>query len=130
MRRLLVAFLTLLSCAASVSPVAAHDAGGGSSSSSRPVTTSQGDANAKPAVKRAPVFRSTKEQIKQAQALLKTRGLYGGQGDGKLNDDTRAALRKYQEAEGLKVTGTLNKITLQKMGIILTDKQKDWKPTT
>ncbi|MDX6269835.1 MAG: N-acetylmuramoyl-L-alanine amidase [Acidobacteriota bacterium] len=122
MRRLLVAFLTLLCCAASV-PLAAQNA-------VRPSNTPQADANSKPAVKRAPVFRSTKEQIKQAQALLKTRGFYGGQGDGKLNDDTRAALRKYQEAEGLKVTGTLNKVTLERMGIVLTDRQKEWKPAT
>jgi hypothetical protein len=33
-------------------------------------------------------------------------------------------LRKYQQAEGLKVTGTLNKITLEKMNITLTEKQK------
>ena len=123
MRRLLVAFLTLLYCAASVPSLAAHNA-------LRPANTAQGDTNAKPAVKRAPVFRSTKEQIKQAQALLKTRGFYNGQGDGKLNDDTRAALRKYQEAEGLKVTGTLNKVTLERMGIVLTDRQKEWKPAT
>jgi len=33
-------------------------------------------------------------------------------------------LRKYQQAESLKVTGTLNKATLVKMGITLTEKQK------
>jgi hypothetical protein len=43
---------------------------------------------------------------------------------GKLDDATREGLRKYQQAEGLKVTGTLNKITLEKMNIALTDKQK------
>ena len=43
---------------------------------------------------------------------------------GKLDDATRAGLKKYQEAEGLKITGTLNKVTLEKMNIALTDKQK------
>jgi murein L,D-transpeptidase YcbB/YkuD len=43
---------------------------------------------------------------------------------GKLDDATREGLRKYQQAEGLKVTGTLNKITLEKMNITLTEKQK------
>ena len=33
-------------------------------------------------------------------------------------------LKKYQDANGLKVTGTLNQATLEKMGIALTDKQK------
>ena len=74
--------------------------------------------------KRGPVFRATKEQINQAQALLKTRGYYSGEQVGKLDDATREGLRKYQQAEGLKVTGTLNKITLEKMNIQLTEKQK------
>lgn len=121
MRRLLIVFLTLLCAAASVS-LAAQNA--------KPSNTSQTNANARPSVKRGPVFRSTKEQIKQAQALLRTRGFYGGQDDGKLSAETRAALRKYQEAEGLKVTGTLNKATLERMGVVLTDKQKEWKPAT
>jgi peptidoglycan hydrolase-like protein with peptidoglycan-binding domain len=74
--------------------------------------------------KRGPVFRATKEQINQAQAILKSRGFYSGEQIGKLDDATRDGLRKYQQAEGLKVTGTLNKITLQKMDIALTEKQK------
>lgn len=74
--------------------------------------------------KRGPIFRATKEQINQAQALLKTRGFYSGEQLGKLDDATREGLRKYQQAEGLKVTGTLNKVTLEKMNIALTDKQK------
>jgi len=73
---------------------------------------------------RKPIFRATADQIKQAQAILKQRGFYGGEQIGKLDTDTRAGLKKYQQAEGLKVTGTLNKITLVKMGIALTEKQK------
>jgi len=73
---------------------------------------------------RKPIFRATADQIKQAQAILKQRGFYGGAQIGKLDTDTRAGLKKYQQAEGLKVTGTLNKITLVKMGIALTEKQK------
>ena len=74
--------------------------------------------------KRGPVFRATKEQIKQAQVILKQRGFYGGQDTGKLDTDTRTGLRKYQEAEGIKATGTLNRLTLEKMNIALTDKQQ------
>ena len=73
---------------------------------------------------RSPIFRATADQIKQARAILKQRGFYSGEQIGKLDTDTRASLRKYQQAEGLKVTGTLNKVTLVKMGIALTDKQK------
>jgi peptidoglycan hydrolase-like protein with peptidoglycan-binding domain len=78
----------------------------------------------KQATKRGPIFRATKEQINQAQAILKDRGFYAGEKIGKLDDATREGLRKYQQAEGLKVTGTLNKITLEKMNIALTEKQR------
>jgi peptidoglycan hydrolase-like protein with peptidoglycan-binding domain len=74
--------------------------------------------------KRGPIFRANADQIKQAQAILKQKSFYSGEETGKLDPDTRAGLKKYQEAEGLKVTGTLNKVTLEKMGITLTDKQK------
>ncbi len=73
---------------------------------------------------RKPPFRANADQIKQAQAILKQRNFYSGEQTGKLDDATRAGLKKYQEAEGLKVTGTLNKVTLEKMAIVLTDKQK------
>ena len=74
--------------------------------------------------KRGPVFRATKDQVKQAQAILKQRNFYAGEQTGKLDAETREGLKKYQAAEGLKVTGTLNKLTLEKMQITLTDKQK------
>ena len=84
-------------------------------------TTAGSNAAAKP---RKPIFRANKDQIQQAQKILKDRGFYGGEQTGKLDDDTRAGLKKYQEAESLKVTGTLNKVTLEKMAIVLTDKQR------
>lgn len=74
--------------------------------------------------KRSPVFRANKDQVNQAQTILKSRGFYTGETTGKLDSATRAGLREYQRAEGLKVTGTLNRATLEKMGIELTDKQK------
>jgi peptidoglycan hydrolase-like protein with peptidoglycan-binding domain len=87
-------------------------------------STSNTKTGTKQGAKRGPIFRATKEQINQAQAILKERGLYAGEQLGKLDDATRDGLRKYQQAEGLKVTGTLNKITLEKMNITLTEKQK------
>ena len=84
-------------------------------------TTNNSNTAAKP---RKPIFRANKDQIQQAQKILKDRGFYSGEQTGKLDDDTRAGLKKYQTAENLKVTGTLNKVTLEKMAIVLTDKQK------
>lgn len=87
-------------------------------------TTSSTQTGTKQGAKRGPVFRATKDQINQAQAILKSRGFYSGEQIGKLDEATREGLRKYQQAEGLKITGTLNKITLEKMNIALTEKQK------
>ena len=59
--------------------------------------------------------------------------LYEDAGDGNglvwyhviaLDAPTRDGLKKYQEAEGIKVTGTLNRATLEKMSITLTEKQR------
>ncbi len=74
--------------------------------------------------KRGPIFRATSDQIKQAQTILKQRSFYSGDETGKLTPETRAGLKLFQKAEGLKVTGTLNKLTLEKMGVALTEKQK------
>jgi peptidoglycan hydrolase-like protein with peptidoglycan-binding domain len=87
-------------------------------------TTTNNNSNTAAKPPRKPIFRANKDQIKQAQKILKDRGFYAGEETGKLDDDTRAGLKKYQAAEGLKVTGTLNKVTLEKMGVALTDKQK------
>jgi peptidoglycan hydrolase-like protein with peptidoglycan-binding domain len=115
MKRVLTAALaaTLSLCAAAAAQ-----------SNATPQTTADSNTNA--AKKRGPVFRATKEQIKQAQGILKQRGLYAGESTGKLDTATRDGLKKYQEAEGLKVTGTLNAATLQKMNVTLTDRQKAW----
>ncbi|HEY2867214.1 MAG TPA: peptidoglycan-binding domain-containing protein, partial [Pyrinomonadaceae bacterium] len=70
------------------------------------------------------IFRATTDQVKAAQKLMKSKSFYSGDETGKLDDATRAGLKKYQEANTLSVTGTLNQVTLDKMGIALTDKQK------
>ena len=75
--------------------------------------------------KRGPVFRANKEQVTEAQKKLKAGAMYAGEETGKLDDDTREGIKKFQTANGVKVTGTLNKETLVKMGIELTDKQKE-----
>ncbi|MET0645817.1 MAG: peptidoglycan-binding domain-containing protein [Pyrinomonadaceae bacterium] len=115
MKRLLTAICAALLCLSAGTAAAAQNA-----------NTSTAAANANTSKKRGPVFRATKEQIKQAQGILKQRSFYAGEPTGKLDTETRDGLRKYQEAEGLKVTGTLNAATLQKMNVTLTDKQKEW----
>lgn len=72
------------------------------------------------------IFRATKDQIMQVQAMLREKGLYNGEDTGKLNPATRAAIREWQSMNDVKKTGTLNKMTLEAMKIELTDKQKDF----
>ena len=115
MRKLFMAAAALL-LAFQVCAVAQNEAAGQTNSNASTQNTTK--------KKRGPVFRATKDQIKQAQGILKERGFYAGEQTGKLDPDTRAGLKKYQEAEALKVTGTLNKVTLEKMSITLTDRQK------
>ena len=70
------------------------------------------------------IFRANKSQITDVQKMLKTKGIYNGEATGKLDDATRASIKVFQKDNGLKQTGTLNRATLEKMGIELTDKQK------
>jgi peptidoglycan hydrolase-like protein with peptidoglycan-binding domain len=114
MKKFFMAVATLL-LAFSVGAVAQNETAGQTNSNTQSTSTKK---------KRGPVFRATKDQIKQAQGILKERGFYAGEQTGKLDPETRAGLKKYQEAEALKVTGTLNRVTLEKMNITLTDRQK------
>lgn len=68
-------------------------------------------------------FRPTKDQISQVQKLLKSKGAYSGTETGKYDDDLRTAIRDFQSANGLKRSGSLNRATLEKMGIVLTESQ-------
>jgi peptidoglycan hydrolase-like protein with peptidoglycan-binding domain len=83
------------------------------------------NANTRAPRKYAPIFRANKDQIKQAQTILKQRTFYAGDATGKLDDATREGLKKYQQAENMKVTGTLNGATIEKMNITMTEKQKE-----
>ena len=112
MHKLLAALLSIL-CVFAVAPATQN-------TNSSTTTTKKRSSNSA----RRPIFRATADQIKQAQTIIKQRGFYTGEQTGKLDTETRAGLKKYQAAEGLKVTGTLNKVTLEKMGITLTEKQK------
>lgn len=89
------------------------------------VTVKTSTADSGEPKKRGPVFRATKEQIMEVQKMLKEKQMYAGEATGKLDDATREGIRKFQTANGVKMTGTLNKETLEKMGVVLTDRQKE-----
>ncbi len=85
-----------------------------------PVDPKSFASTAKSTTKKGPVFRATKEQVMQTQKMLKVTET------GKLSKEDREALKTYQTANGIKPTGGLNKVTLEKMGIELTEKQKEF----
>ncbi len=115
MKKILSTTLSLLFVFAT--PVAAQNANSST-------MTSNPNSVVKPRKPRKPPFRANKDQIKQAQKILKDRAFYAGEETGKLDESTRAGLKRYQAAESLRETGTLNRLTLEKMGIVLTDKQR------
>jgi uncharacterized caspase-like protein len=78
----------------------------------------------RPLINSTVIFRATKEQIIAVQKILFEKGFYAGEATGKLDDDTRSGIKKIQDKLRLKETGTLNCITLEQLGIPLTEKQK------
>lgn len=101
-------------------------AGTTAASTKQAATSTQSTAStaASSGPKKPAPFRAIEDQIKAAQKILIDGKMYTGEQTGKLDDPTRDGLKKYQDANKLKVTGTLNATTLEKMGIALTDSQK------
>jgi peptidoglycan hydrolase-like protein with peptidoglycan-binding domain len=60
-------------------------------------------------------FRANKKQIQDTQSFLKENLFYKGEISGKFNRETRNSLKKFQKAEKLKITGTINTETFEKV---------------
>jgi Putative peptidoglycan binding domain len=55
--------------------------------------------------------------VSAVQSELAKLGYYNGEIDGVLGDETEAALARYQQGQGISVTGTVSAATLQSLGI-------------
>jgi peptidoglycan hydrolase-like protein with peptidoglycan-binding domain len=55
--------------------------------------------------------------VSEIQAALAKDGSFTGTADGKWDDETAAAMRKFQASHGLNPTGRLDALTLQKLGL-------------
>lgn len=86
-------------------------------------TTATTDASSTDKPKK-PAFRSTKDQVTEAQTMLKAKKMFSGEVTGVSSSEWKTAVKSYQGENGLTKTGSLNRATLEKMGIALTDKQK------
>ena len=61
----------------------------------------------------------TQENLKLVQERLKAEGVYAGPVDGELNAQTEAALRQYQQKQGIPVSGAVDDATLKELQIEL-----------
>lgn len=59
----------------------------------------------------------TTERINQIQQALAGQGAYGGEPNGKWDDSTTEAMKKFQASHGLTPSGKLDAPTLQKLGL-------------
>ena len=61
----------------------------------------------------------TRDHVKLIQERLKAERVYAGPVDGELNAQTEAALRQYQEKQGIPVSGAADEATLKELQIEL-----------
>jgi peptidoglycan hydrolase-like protein with peptidoglycan-binding domain len=59
----------------------------------------------------------TRDQIRQVQERLKAEGVDPGPADGVMHPQTEAALRQYQQKQGLPVSGAADEATLKQLQI-------------
>ena len=64
-----------------------------------------------------PLTLRADDTVLATQRKLTQLGFYKGESDGQMGSQTSAAIRRYQIAENLKVTGELNRQTLQQLGL-------------
>lgn len=69
-----------------------------------------------------PVYRRTQEKAltleQRVQIELAEEGFYRGAIDGIIGPGTRAAIRRYQHEEGLRITGRIDRDLLDELGLI------------
>ncbi len=61
--------------------------------------------------------RYPREIVRQTQATLNARGFYSGRVDGVWGPKTSRAVRQFQAARGLPVTGSLEPRTIKALGL-------------
>jgi peptidoglycan hydrolase-like protein with peptidoglycan-binding domain len=95
----------------------------GASGSSSGSSMSSSSSSSMPAKSTAPAKKSTaskksgNDSVKAVQTALNTKGGANVKVDGMMGKETRAALKKYQAANGLKATGQADAATKAKLGV-------------
>ena len=123
LRRAIPATLVLLLAAeAGVSAASAGPAKPRSSASKTPGSAASGKAHAKKTSKHSKRRERgqkvpTADRITEIQQALAKDGSFIGSPNGKWNDSTVEAMKKFQAGHGLNPSGKLDALTLQKLGL-------------
>jgi peptidoglycan hydrolase-like protein with peptidoglycan-binding domain len=123
LRRAIPATLVLLLAAeAGVSAASAGPAKPRSSASKTPGSAASGKAHAKKTSKHSKRRERgqkvpTADRITEIQQALAKDGSFTGSPNGKWNDSTVEAMKKFQAGHGLNPSGKLDALTLQKLGL-------------
>jgi peptidoglycan hydrolase-like protein with peptidoglycan-binding domain len=70
------------------------------------------------------------DEMRNVQTELKNQGFYYGEIDGKLSSETSASIKRYQIRNGLEVTGTLTRQTLESLGVVRPEARPSSPPTS
>ena len=57
------------------------------------------------------------DQVSKAQEVLKNDGIYSGPVDSRMSQDTREAIRSFQQSHQLNITGTIDDETARQLGL-------------
>jgi peptidoglycan hydrolase-like protein with peptidoglycan-binding domain len=75
------------------------------------------------AAKQKPELQSSRSLVRDAQQALKSQGYYDGAVDGVMGQQTRDAVRNFQIAHRLPVTGQLDEATVKQLGVKLEEER-------
>src|SRR5438552_3171074 len=74
-----------------------------------------GAGQTQPTFGQAQMPNNANEQVRTAQQQLRAAGLYNGPVDGVMDPDTRAAIARFQQQNGLQATQSLDQQTLARL---------------
>ena len=57
------------------------------------------------------------QRVSEAQEVLKNDGIYSGPVDGRMSQDSREAIRSFQQSHQLSMTGTIDDETARQLGL-------------
>ncbi len=110
MFRTIAVAAAVMTCALGAGSLAAQ-----STAPAKPTPQAQKSTSAKAATDMAPAHNWTKAEITEAQQELAKAGYYKGKPDGKMDGDTKKALKAFEKANGMPANGRLTDSVFAKL---------------